>query len=218
MPAPLLDATPGLLAALLLFLFPLAYSPGPGNLFFAALGARYGLRASLPASLGYHVATWAVTVAIGFGFLAGAARVPAALAWIQPLGAVYILWLAWRLARADGDGPKSGEAGDIGSDGAAPVVGVAAGAVLLLLNPKAYVIIALLFTQFLGAGAGAGAGWPWVMVLASVFTLNNLVAFTLWTLAGDMLMRAFRGTISGRWLNRGFAACLALVALWLLLA
>ncbi len=28
--------------ALVLFLAPLAYSPGPGNLFFAATGARFG--------------------------------------------------------------------------------------------------------------------------------------------------------------------------------
>jgi len=41
--------------ALVLFLFPLAYSPGPGNMFFAAIGGRFGLRASVPATIGYHV-------------------------------------------------------------------------------------------------------------------------------------------------------------------
>ena len=30
--------------ALVVFLFPLAFSPGPGNMFFAANGARFGLR------------------------------------------------------------------------------------------------------------------------------------------------------------------------------
>lgn len=52
---------------LIIFLFPLAYSPGPGNLSFAANGARFGLRATIPASLGYHVATFVVSVAIGYG-------------------------------------------------------------------------------------------------------------------------------------------------------
>ena len=47
--------------ALLIFLFPLAYSPGPGNTLFAANGAVFGFRATLPASAGYHLATWAVT-------------------------------------------------------------------------------------------------------------------------------------------------------------
>jgi len=58
-----------LLPALLLFLVPLAYSPGPGNLFFAANGARFGLRATLPALAGYHLLTWIVTCAIGLGLI-----------------------------------------------------------------------------------------------------------------------------------------------------
>lgn len=44
--------------AFLTFLFPLAYSPGPGNMVFAANGARFGIRATLRASAGHHIATW----------------------------------------------------------------------------------------------------------------------------------------------------------------
>ncbi|MCB5199299.1 hypothetical protein LGQ03_08600 [Loktanella sp. TSTF-M6] len=54
--------------ALILFLAPLAYSPGPGNMFFAANGARFGFRATVPANLGYHAATLVVTIGIGLGF------------------------------------------------------------------------------------------------------------------------------------------------------
>jgi threonine/homoserine/homoserine lactone efflux protein len=43
---------PELVPALLLFLLPLAYSPGPGNLFFAATGARFGLAATAPRATG----------------------------------------------------------------------------------------------------------------------------------------------------------------------
>ncbi len=35
------------LAMLLAFLFPLAYRPDPGNMFFAATSARFGVRATL---------------------------------------------------------------------------------------------------------------------------------------------------------------------------
>src|SRR5690606_24797980 len=35
--------------ALLVFLYPLAYSPRPGNVFFAAIGESKGLRATVPA-------------------------------------------------------------------------------------------------------------------------------------------------------------------------
>lgn len=62
------------LIALILFLFPLAYSPGPGDLTFAASGAAFGLRATVPANLGDHFATWIVTVTFRMGvMLAGVA-------------------------------------------------------------------------------------------------------------------------------------------------
>ena len=54
--------------ALLVFLFPLAFSPGPGNMFFAANGARFGLVKTLSANFGYHFATIIVTFIIGLGF------------------------------------------------------------------------------------------------------------------------------------------------------
>ena len=54
--------------ALLVFLFPLAFSPGPGNMFFAANGARFGFVKTLSANFRYHFATIIVTFIIGLGF------------------------------------------------------------------------------------------------------------------------------------------------------
>jgi threonine/homoserine/homoserine lactone efflux protein len=80
-----------LTTALVLFLFPLAYSPGPGNLFFAANGARFGLRSTIPASTGYHIATWLVTLAIGLGLAAVIHKYPAVFTTIKVLGSLYVL-------------------------------------------------------------------------------------------------------------------------------
>ena len=57
------------------------------------------------------------------------------------------------------------------------------GAILILLNPKAYVIIALMFSQFLKEASSTAE----VIANSVSFTLNNLVAFTLWTVVGDWL-------------------------------
>lgn len=86
--------------ALIVFLFPLAYSPGPGNLFFAANGARFGLRATVPANMGYHLATLLVTLAIGLGFSAIAAQGGAMARAMVWAGSAYMLYLAARLLRA----------------------------------------------------------------------------------------------------------------------
>lgn len=180
--------------ALLIFLFPLAWSPGPGNMTFAAAAARLGLGAMLPALAGYHIATLVVTWGIASGtalLVQGtAARV------MQLAGAAYVLWLAWQMWHAAGAGRAEPRA-----------MGFAGGAALLILNPKAYVIIALMVAQF-------GPLIPPVR-LSVIFTLNNLLAFGGWMLAGQLLMRVFASPGAARAMNRGLAAILAAVAIWM---
>ncbi|NNL18874.1 MAG: LysE family translocator [Boseongicola sp.] len=188
---------------LILFLFPLAYSPGPGNVFFAANSARFGFRATIPANIGYHIATWIVTMAIGLGFIAALERFPGLFVILKVAGSLYVLWLAWKMFRA---GTMSGAAD-------ARAASVWDGVLLLVLNPKAYVIIALMFTQFLDASNVAA-----VLLITTVFTLNNLVAFSLWALIGDKIAGYFRTPESARTLNSVFGAILVAVAIWMLLS
>jgi threonine/homoserine/homoserine lactone efflux protein len=187
--------------ALLIFLFPLAYSPGPGNMLFAANGARFGFRSTITATTGYHIATVVVTFALGVGFAKAVAMVPNVLKAIQVIGSLYVMWLAWKLWRA----------GRVDNADAKPI-GFWAGGILLLLNPKAYVIIALMFSQFLDGGSDVVD----VATVSVVFTLNNLVAFTLWTLVGDALARLFRDETNARHLNLFFGVVLGLVGFWML--
>lgn len=192
--------------ALVLFLFPLAYSPGPGNLFFAANSAGFGFRATLPANIGYQIATWIVTLAIGFGFIAVLESVPQVLTALKSAGALYVFRLAW----------KSLKAGLLEGAQEAQAATFTDGVVLLLLNPKAYVIIALMFTQFMDqVELGRTTG---VILIASVFTLNNLLAFSIWAWAGSILAGWFRTPQSANRLNSFFGGVLALVALWMLLS
>lgn len=192
------------LAALLLFLFPLAFSPGPGNLTFAAQGARFGFLATLPANAGYHLATLAVTFLIGMGLISAIEPGSALFRLIKAVGSLYVLWLAWRMAQA----------GKAASSSAHARAGFVDGVLLLALNPKAYVIILLMFTQF--ADQAPDDKVLKVAVITSVFTLNNLVAFSLWTLLGDILSRTFRTDAGARRLNIAFVLVLAAVAIWML--
>jgi len=194
------------IAPLVIFLFPLAFSPGPGNMFFAAIGARFGFAATLPANAGYHVATWIVTAAIGFGFVAAMDQFPQVFVILKAAGSVYVLWLAWRLFKA----------GTVDGVQEANPARFRDGVILLVLNPKAYVIIALMFSQFLiDATEGQMAT---ILLITTVFTLNNLVAFTLWTVVGDTITGFFRTPDGARVLNRLFGSVLAMVAVWMLIA
>lgn len=145
-----------MICALLLFLLPLAWSPGPGNMAFAAAGAQVGLRGAIPALTGYHLATLAVTAATGLTLRSFTDLLPLLLPVLRVLGLAYVLWLAWGLARAPA-----------GLARASPVHGLRAGALLLVLNPKAWLIIVSMFSQFPTA--------PLTTTL--IFTANNLLAF-----------------------------------------
>jgi len=182
---------------LLIFLFPLAYSPGPGNLFFAANGARFGFWATVPANIGYHIATWFVTLAVGAGMLAAFTAYPLVYTIFKTLGVAYILWLAWKIF---GAGQQAGQA--------AKVAGFWDGVVLLVLNPKAYVLMALMYSQF-----GQADALIWV---ATVFTLNNIVAFCLFALVGDKVAARFVRGQSREAANKAMALMLAAVAVWML--
>lgn len=192
--------------ALVLFLFPLAYSPGPGNLFFAANGARFGFRATIPANAGYHVATWVVTAAIGLGFITALERFPEIFSLLKTAGALYVLWLAWKLFRS----------GVLREHATARPARFLDGGLLLVLNPKAYVIIALMFAQFLEPSVEGRLGA--VLLIATVFTLNNLLAFSVWIVIGDRIAGAFRTPERAAVLNMGFGTLLAGVAVWMVLA
>ncbi len=198
------------LIALLIFLFPLAYSPGPGNAFFAAIGASKGLRAATPALAGYHITTLVVTVAIGIGMGVTILGHPLLTKLLSSVGSLYVLWLAVTFIRAARE--EGGDAAD-----SAPVgkrrIGFWAGAIVLLLNPKAYYIIAVMFTQFLTPSANDDIAT--VLVITVVFTLNNLAAFIAWALGGRALAALFRSERSKRWIDYWFAVILIGVAIWM---
>ncbi|RVU36859.1 LysE family translocator [Hwanghaeella grinnelliae] len=194
------------LFSLVLFLFPLAYSPGPGNIFFAANGARFGMLATIPANVGYHIATWLVTVLIGLGLMTTLQNSPDVFLVLKIAGTLYVLRIAWKMFFSGvADNPADARPASFMD-----------GAVLLLLNPKAYVIIALMFTQFLRAPDEEHL--PLILAITTVFTLNNFLAFSVWTAIGGRLSKCFAQAGSARMLNMTFGTVLTAVAIWMCFA
>ena len=199
-----------IVVALLVFLFPLAYSPGPGNAFFAAIGASKGVAAALPALAGYHVATFIVTALLGTGLGVTILTLPVVATTLAAAGSVYVLWLAWTFIR-------SARARSASHD-EPPVevrIGFWSGVAVLVLNPKAYYIIVVMFTQYLRPPAADDLAL--VLAITIIFTLNNLLAFLAWAWAGRGLTALFRSPRSQRWIDYLFAAMLVAVAIWMAL-
>lgn len=202
--------------ALVVFLFPLAYSPGPGNMFFAALGARAGVRGAVPALIGYHLATWVVTMAIGLSAGLTLLRNPIVSLTLGLLGGAYVLWLGIKSLIASRRSSESHGVGAHPAGGAPPgsVPGFGSGLWLLVLNPKAFVIIAVMFTAFLHPRTSTTSDIVWI---STIFTLNNLVAFALWAGFGQVLSSLVSTSRQRARVDQAFGLGLVGVGVWLLI-
>ena len=188
--------------ALLVFLFPLAFSPGPGNMFFAANGAKFGFVDTLSANFGYHLATILITFFIGLGFSLFFSFIKNQYQYIQILGSLYVIYLAYKFYKAGTYNENAKNLNCTFMDGV----------VLLLFNPKAYVIISLMFTMFLDNSQNIFK----IILISLIFTVNNCVSFTLWTLFGDLIGAKFRNKKYSKILNNMFSLMLFLVVIWML--
>jgi threonine/homoserine/homoserine lactone efflux protein len=188
--------------ALLVFLFPLAFSPGPGNMFFAANGAKFGFVDTLSANFGYHLATILITFFIGLGFSLFFSFIKNQYQYIQILGSLYVIYLAYKFYKAGTYNENAKNLNCTFMDGV----------VLLLFNPKAYVIISLMFTMFLDNSQNIFK----IILISLIFTVNNCVSFTLWTLFGDLIGAKFRNKKYSKILNNMFSLMLFLVGIWML--
>jgi threonine/homoserine/homoserine lactone efflux protein len=89
-----------LFVALAVFAFVTAFTPGPNNIMVTASGVNFGFMRTVPHIVGVVVGFLLLLVAAGVGLGAVLATLPA-LQWaLKIAGALYMLWLAWKVANA----------------------------------------------------------------------------------------------------------------------
>jgi threonine/homoserine/homoserine lactone efflux protein len=157
---------------LLLFAFVGAFTPGPNNLMATASGNAFGLARTIPQILGVTVGFGVMIVAFGVGLAQVVAAFPALHGILRVLGAAYLLYLAWRLARA-GD-PDAGEAMR------RPLTFVE-GALFQLINPKAWTLAVGVVAAFTTSGDALIRELATIVIIFAVMTLATL---TVWCLFG----------------------------------
>ena len=171
-------------------------SPGPANLALAATGAAFGVRRGVVLSAGIIAGVWAVMLLTASGLAAFLLSEPALGPILKGAAALYMLYLAWRIASAP---PLSaGEA-----KRAPPSFG--AGIFLGVGNPKAYAAMAALFSGFtlVRAAPVHDAALKMALVVGIMIAVNFL-----WLLLGAALTNAFRDPRLNRAINIVFALSL----------
>ena len=152
-------------------------SPGPSTISATAMGAAYGFRRSLGYVCGLIAGTVAVLLAVAAGVVAILLSVPYGAFMLTMVSAIYILYLAFKIATAP---PLSRR----GNDTAAPAF--SGGFLLAVANPKAYLAIAAVF-----AGVSLFQGQRLLDATVKVVLLTAMIVaiHMVWLLAGASLSR-----------------------------
>ena len=169
--------------AFALFAFVSSITPGPNNLMLLASGMNFGFRASVPHMLGISGGFFFLLLAVGFGLGEVFARQPMTYTAMKWAGAIYLVYLAWRIANA-GAVADPGEGTTKGAIKSTPL-GFVGAALFQWVNPKAWVMAANTFSIYLSPASG----WMMGVAFSVLFAAINLPCVSCWTLFGSRLKR-----------------------------
>jgi threonine/homoserine/homoserine lactone efflux protein len=189
--------------------FALNMFPGPNNVLAMTNAARYGFGTAVLASAGRFppFAGFVLAAAIGLGaVLSTSAELFAVLKFV---GAGYLLWLGVQMIRAGGS-----DMSDASPDGRMAAL-VAREFWTAATNPKAMLVFTAFFAPFIDASRPA---FGQILALGAVALGLELVAVTLYALAGTHIGRFTRSPRGLGIVNRLSGAALVAAGLALLFA
>lgn len=189
---------PADLPGFVLAAFALAGSPGPANTVLAAAGAAFGLRRSVWLATGIITGVLTVMLLTATGLAGLILALPGVAPVATVAGALYMAYLAWKIATA----PPLQETN---TEARAPSFGsgyfVGAG------NPKTFAAVAALHSGFT-----LSPGEPVLEVVLKLVSLAPILVIVnvVWLLLGSALTRCFRDPKANRVINIAFAVALIL--------
>ncbi|KOF55202.1 MULTISPECIES: LysE family translocator [unclassified Achromobacter] len=187
-------ASASLLGPLALFALVSSITPGPNNVMLASSGLNFGFRRTVPHLLGVTLGFAFMIFLVGLGLGSVFQRIPALYTVLKYAGALYLLYLAWKIANAGAmeDGTVRGK----------PFTFLQAAA-FQWVNPKAWVMaVGVVATYTPQAGFFAN------LVLATVVCgIVNLPSVGIWVAFGTALRRLLHKA----WAVRAFNVTMALL-------
>jgi threonine/homoserine/homoserine lactone efflux protein len=186
--------------AFTLFAVVSSITPGPNNLMLLASGVNFGFRSTVPHMLGISVGFLALTLSIGFGLAEMFSRLPWLYGILKWAGAVYLLYLAWRIATS---GPPDEANFNVRSTKPMSFWQAAA---FQWVNPKAWVMTVSTFSTYVPGSSGPAV----IITVAALFALISFPSVGIWTLFGSGLRRFLQVRRNLIIFNYGMAIALVL--------
>jgi homoserine/homoserine lactone efflux protein len=173
----------------------ISLTPGPNNFCGLNNGIRAGVGAALIATVG-RAAAFAIFLtvsAVGLGAMLLASE--AAFTAVKWVGAAYLFWLGWRAWRSrefDGLALDDAAAGGLAGSAAAPLrlrALIAQEFLLGITNPKAIILFAAVFPQFIDPAQPAARQF---LVLGSIYLGSEFVSTAVYASFGRQIRRFIR--------------------------
>lgn len=183
--------------SLALFVFVNSITPGPNNVMLTAAGANFGYRRCLSHMLGITTGGVIMVLLVGIGLGTLFENVPGAYTALKYIGAVYLLYLAWRIARAS-------SAVD-GNHRARPFTFWEAAA-FQWVNPKAWIMVVGMIAAYMPQDYRLYE----LLLAALVLALVNYPSISFWTLFGSAVGRFLQSAPALRRFNALMAMLLVL--------
>jgi threonine/homoserine/homoserine lactone efflux protein len=190
------------LLPMMMYCFVMSITPGPNNLMLTASGANFGYRSTLPQVMGCVMGNVALTMIACNGLGQLFVAWPPAQVILRTGGAVYLLWLAWKLAQSR-----------IGDAQALRPLTFLEGVMFQAFNPKSWIRAMTLASVFMPAGAN-----PLTAGL-TISVIGGLIGFpcvSMWALFGVAMRGVLADPRKQRVFNLAMAAALAFLALEIL--
>ena len=182
------------LLALVVFEVVSAVTPGPNNLLLWASGAEFGFRRTLPHVVGTSLGMGAVILVVAAGLGALVTAVPGIAIVMKIGGSLFLLYLAWQIARS----------GALARGSMAKPFGVRQAFAFQAINPKAWIFALSAITTFRPADLPAMVGGA---VVAGTMMVVVVPTAAVWAAGGGLVGRLLAG---GRW-HRPVSLALALM-------
>jgi len=196
---------PEKLLPFLLFAFAGSITPGPNNMISTASGAAFGFARTLPQMLGVSIGFPLMLVALGLGLGEIFQQAPWLHQMLRFAGAAFLLYLAWRIARAAG--PERAEA-------ERPLTFLEA-ALFQWLNPKAWTLAIGMLATFTTPGLSFWQFLAETGLLAALFGVIAFLSLVVWCLFGVVIASALADEGKRRIFQLSLAALLALSIVFL---
>lgn len=186
------------LAPLTMFALAGTMTPGPNNVMLTASGSAFGFWRTMPHILGISLGYPAMVAAIGLGLGEVLTRYPAFHTALKYGGAIYLLYLAWRIAKG---GSASGDDPD-----ARPLTFWEAAA-FQWVNAKGWMIAVTSIPAF--TTAGGGHYYEELAVVVAVYIAIAFPSTVVWCLFGVGIRTLINSPETARVVNLALAGTVA---------